>query len=91
MQDVPSEPSASIDTTVQEAQEHVPFAALLDIAARSRVAVRRALAIQRALGVAAATMRDGEVVLIPPEELPLTAYDTDPIPPEIADAAANAG
>ncbi len=41
----------------------------------SRLAVRRALAIQRALGIGAAVMRDGKVVIIPPEELPLTAYD----------------
>lgn len=40
----------------------------------SRHAVRRALAIQRALGVSAAVMRDGKLVIIPPEELPLTAY-----------------
>jgi predicted ABC-type ATPase len=40
----------------------------------SRMAVRRALAIQRALGIGAAVMRDGKVVIIPPEELPLTAY-----------------
>jgi predicted ABC-type ATPase len=40
----------------------------------SRLAVRRALAIQRALGIGAAVMRDGKVVIIPPEELPLTAY-----------------
>jgi predicted ABC-type ATPase len=40
----------------------------------SRLAVRRALAIQRALGIGAAVMRDGKIVIIPPEELPLTAY-----------------
>ncbi len=51
------------------------MASLEEMVATSPAAVRRALAIQRALGVSAAAMRDGKIVIIPPEELPLTAYD----------------
>lgn len=47
------------------------------IIAGSRVAVRRALAIQRALGVSAVAMRDGKMVIIPPEELPIDINDVD--------------
>lgn len=47
------------------------------IIAASRVAVRRALAIQRALGVSAVAMRDGKMVIIPPEELPIDINDVD--------------
>ena len=47
------------------------------IIAASRVAVRRALAIQRALGVSAVAMRDGKMVMIPPEELPIDINDVD--------------
>ena len=52
------------------------MASLEEMVATSPAAVRRALAIQRALGVSAAAMRDGKLVIIPPEELPLTAYDS---------------
>ena len=45
------------------------------IVAASRIAVRRALAIQRALGVSAVAMRNGKMVIIPPEELPVDVND----------------
>ena len=52
------------------------------VAAAASRGVRRALAIHRALGVAAATWRDGRVVIVPPEELPELA--SDPLSPESA-------
>lgn len=47
------------------------------IVAASRIAVRRALAIQRALGVAAVSMENGRLVMIPPEELPRDVNDVE--------------
>lgn len=65
-----TEPDTSVSTRVPL------MASLEEMVATSPAAVRRALAIQRALGVSAAAMRDGKIVIIPPEELPLTAYDS---------------
>ena len=73
MDALPANRSPEPDTS--ESTRSPLMASLEDMVATSPAAVRRALAIQRALGVSAAAMRGGKIVIIPPEELPLTAYD----------------